>query len=572
MKNPPIYNVRAIKNLKDMVEQSNNLFGEKDAFLIKISDDNYRGIKYSEFKSDLDAFGTALMNLGLKGKKVALIGENRYEWCITYLATVNGTGVIVPLDKELPLNEIENLLSISEAGAVVFSDRFGDELKMLQTSLPSRPYLINMDIDDDTDDVLSFRKLVRKGTELIMSGDRSYLDTEIDSNALSILLFTSGTTELAKGVMLSHKNLCSDIMSVCSVLYLDSGDSSLSILPLHHTYECTCGFLVMIYNGCTVSFNEGLKHIAKNLKETHPTILFLVPLILESMYKRVWDQAAKQRGLKTKLKIAVFISDFLLNVFKIDLRKKLFKQIHDNIGGRVRLIISGAAAINPEVSKGFRSLGIRLLQGYGLTECSPIVSVNTDKQFKDDSIGPALPGMEVKIENADRNGIGEIAVRGDNVMSGYYKNDPATQKVLIDGWLYTGDLGYMDSDGFLYITGRKKNVIVTKNGKNIFPEEVEAYINKSPYILESLVWGQYDETTGETLVNAQIVPAFDEIKQRLKMEEPSPEDIYRIISNEIRNINKSMPLYKHIRNFTIRENEFAKTTTRKIKRYMEKTG
>ncbi|MCX7710078.1 MAG: AMP-binding protein, partial [Clostridia bacterium] len=349
-------------------------------------------------------------------------------------------------------------------------------------------------------------------------------------------------------------------------------DSSLSILPLHHTYGCTTDLLVILYNGCSVSFNEGLKHIAKNLKETKPTLLFLVPLILESMYKKIWDQAKKKPGQKTKLKIAMAVSDFLLNVLKIDIRRKLFKQIHENIGGRVRLIVSGAAGINPEVSKGFHSMGLRVIQGYGLTECSPIVAVNTDKMFKHASIGPALPGVEMRIENPSREGIGELVVKGDNVMLGYYKNELATQKVLKDGWLYTGDLGHMDSDGFFYITGRKKNVIVTKNGKNIFPEEVEAYLNKSPFILESLVWGKYDETSGETYVNAQIVPAFDEIKQKLRVEEVSMEEVHRIIAFEVKAINRTMPLYKHIRGFSIREDEFAKTTTRKIKRYVEKTG
>ncbi|NSW89611.1 MAG: AMP-binding protein [Firmicutes bacterium] len=583
MNTMPIYKVRPIRDLKDMVKQSVELFANKNAFWIKADkEENYKGITYSEFKEDIDALGTALINMGLKDKFIAVIGENRYEWCVTYLAVVNGTGVIVPLDKELPTAEIENLLIRSNASAVFFSGKFIDQMKMLSSKLTTVKYFINMDaVDDVAKDAfegatkdeavfLSFRGLIAKGKDLILSGDRSFIDAPVDAEKMSILLFTSGTTDLAKGVMLSHKNICSNLTAVCSVLYIDSNDSVLSILPLHHTYECTCGFLVMIYNGCTISFNEGLKHIAKNLKETKPSIIILVPLILEGMYKKIWEQASKKRGLKTKLKIAIFISNMLLNVFKIDIRRKLFKHIHENIGGRVRLIISGAAAINPEVSKGFRSLGIKVRQGYGLTECSPIVTVNHDKEFRDDSIGKPLPGVEVKIENADENGIGEIVVKGNNVMLGYFGDPNATQKVMKDGWLYTGDLGKMDSNGFFYITGRKKNVIVTKNGKNIYPEEVEACLNKSPYILESLVWGKDEEGSDETLVYAKIVPDFEAIKNKLGTDNFSEDDIYKIIEDEVKAANRSMPLYKRVRDFSIKEEEFVKTTTRKIKRYVER--
>lgn len=572
MTNPPIYETKKIDNLKDMLNQSCLLFGNKDAFLLKQNDESYTGVKYTEFKTDVDALGTALLELGLKDKYIALISENRYEWCVTYLSTVNGTGIIVPLDKELPLAEIENLLFRASVVSVIFSNKFLKDLKEIQKGLPSLKYLINMDADEDSEGVLSFKKLLSRGKELIASGDRSFIDASIDETSMSMLLFTSGSTDLAKGVMLSHRNICFDIMSVCGYLHLDEKDSSLSILPLHHTYGCTTDLLIMLYKGCTISFNEGLKHIVKNLKETKPTLLFLVPLILESMYKKIWDQANKKPMTAFKLKTAMRVSDFLLNVLGVDIRKKLFKEIHETLGGRVRLVISGAAGINPEVSKGFHSMGIRLLQGYGLTECSPIVAVNTDKQFKHPSIGPALPGIEIRIDNPSTEGIGELVVKGENVMLGYFGNEKATNSVLKDGWLYTGDLCHMDVDGFLYITGRKKNVIVTKNGKNIFPEEVEAYLNKSPFILESLVWGKHDDNSDETYVNAQIVPAYDEIKQRLKLDEISVEDVRRILSNEIKAVNKSMPLYKRVRDFSIRDNEFAKTTTRKIKRYVEKTG
>lgn len=572
MKTSPIYEVRTIKNLKDMIEQSTRLFGSKNAFYVKSKDNNYKGITYAHFKSDIDAFGTALLELGLEKSFVAVIGENRYAWCVTYLSTINGVGVTVPLDKELPLSEVENLLNKSSAKAIVYSGKFHEDLKKMASGLSHTKYYINMDKDQHEDEnFLSFKALLQKGRELLDSGNKDYINASIDENTMSALIFTSGTTDHAKGVMLSHKNLCSNIMGVTSSLYIDNSDSVLSILPLHHTYECTGGFLTMIYNGVTISFNEGLKHIGKNLKETQPSVLVLVPLILESMYKKIWEQAAKKKSLKIKLKAGLFVSNFLYNGFKIDIRRKLFKQILDNVGGRLRLVISGAAAIDPEVSEGFRSLGIPILQGYGLTETSPIVTVNRDELFRDDSIGLPLPGLDVRINDPDNEGLGEIIVKGDNVMLGYYNNDAATNAILKDGWLYTGDLARMDEKGFIYITGRKKNVIVTKNGKNIFPEEVEAYINKSPFIKESLVSGKDDEKSGETIVTAQIVPDSDAIKAKLKTDsDPTDEEIYKLIKAEIKYINKNMPLYKRILDINIRENEFAKTTTKKIKRYLEK--
>lgn len=564
-------NVRPIKNLKDMIEQSSNLYGKSNAFYVKSDGQNYRGITYNEFKNDVDSFGTVLLNLGLKGKFIALISENRYEWCVTYLSTVNGVGVIVPLDKDLPTAELENLLKRSNASAVVYSGKHHDQLKEISGNLENLKYFINMDADKHTDDkFLSLKALLDNGKKLLEAGNTEYLNSTIDENAMNFLIFTSGTTDLAKGVMLSHKNICTDIIAVVSALYIDNTDSVLSILPLHHTYACTVDFLTFAYIGGCISFNEGLKHISKNLKETKPTILILVPLIIENMYQKIWTQAAKDKKLKFKLNFGLIISNFLYNNLKIDIRRKLFKQVLDNVGGKVRLIIAGAAAIDPKVSKGFRSMGIPTIQGYGLTEASPIVSVGREDFYNDASIGLPLPSIEVKIANPDKDGVGEIIVKGGNVMLGYYQNEEATKKVLKDGWLYTGDLGRIDNQGYIYITGRQKNVIVTKNGKNIFPEEVEAYINKSPYIKESLVSGKDVDENGETIVTAQIVIDLDAIKSKLNMDNPSEEDIKKIIKSEIKHANHNMPLYKRVQDFTIRENEFAKTTTKKIKRYLEK--
>jgi len=572
MTSKAIRKVRDISNLKNMLEQSAELFGEKDAFWLKTSNDNYVGVKYKELKNEVDALGTALIKLGLKDKFIAVIGENRFEWCVTYLAAVNGTGVIVPLDRELPVAEVENLLLRSDASAIVFSSKHEKDMRQIAAVLPNVKYFINMDADEDETGFLSYKKLLEQGKALLAEGNHSFLDTQIDENAFRILIFTSGTTDLAKGVMLSHKNIVTDIMSVCSVLYIDENDSTLCMLPLHHTYACTTSFLLMLYNGCRISFIEGLKHIAKNMKETSPSLLLAVPLILEAMYKKIWDQALKKKGMARKLKIGIFVSNFTYNLLGFDIRRKLFKQIHDNIGGKVRLVISGAAGIDPNVSKGFRSFGISLLQGYGLTECSPIVTVNQEGKFRDDSIGLPLPCNEVMVYKPNKEGTGELIVKGDNVMLGYFKNKLATEKVLKDGWFFTGDLGKMNKSSFFSITGRKKNVIVTKNGKNIYPEEVEAYLDKSLYISESMVYGKYDETTEETFVYAQIVPSMENIKEKLGDIVITSSEVFKIIDTEVKAINRSMPLYKRISRFTVREEEFAKTSTKKIKRYLEKIG
>ncbi len=572
MTSKPIREVRRISDLKDMLNQSAGLFAENDAFWLKTDDGSYNGIKYGQFKSEVDALGTALINLGLKDKSIAVIGENRYEWCLSYMAAVNGTGIVVPLDRELPPPEVENLLERSQASAVIFSGKHEKDMRYISSVLPSVKYFINMDAAENDNGFLSFRKLIKDGLDMTAGGDRSFIDAPVDPDAFSILIFTSGTTDLAKGVMLSHKNIVTNIMSVCSVLYIDDSDSTLCMLPLHHTYACTTSFLLMLYNGCRISFIEGLKHIAKNLKETSPTIIMAVPLLLESMYRKVWDTINKQKGKAQQVKIALALSNTALRLFGLDIRRKLFRQIHDNIGGKVRLIISGAAALDPAVSKGFRSFGIALMQGYGLTECSPIVTVNQLEKNMDGSIGLPLPCDEVMIYKPNKEGIGELIVKGDNVMLGYYENSLATEKVLREGWFYTGDLGRMTRHGFFSITGRKKNVIVTKNGKNIYPEEVEAYLDKSLYIAESMVYGKDDEASEETFVYAMIVPAIDIIREKLGKQELEEDEVFRIIDAEVKNVNKNMPLYKRIRRFTIRQQEFAKTSTKKIKRYIEKIG
>lgn len=563
-----LYNVRHIRDFRDLLEQSAGLFPEKAAFWIRIGNGEFRSITYKHFKEDVEALGAALRSLGLAGGFVSVMGENRYEWCVSYLAVTNHTGVIVPMDKELPLAEKGNLLNRSGSSALIFSGRLTNDILTLKNSGCQVKYFISMDQEEDSEDFLSFRKLLQKGRLLIEQGKADLDEYKIDDTAMSILLFTSGTTDLAKGVMLSQKNICSDIMGVSKTVRVDSNDITLSILPLHHTYECTIDFLTVIYGGVTIAFNEGLKYIQKNLSEVKPTILVTVPLLLENLYKKIWIQIGKKPGMKLVVRTMIGFS-MLLKFFNMDISRALFGSIHRSLGGRLRLIITGAAAIDPVVSNGLSRFGFKVLQGYGLTECSPLVIGERDNFNGNASVGLPLPGVEVRIDNPDENGVGEIVTKGDNVMLGYYKNEEATAKCLRDGWFHTGDLGKISKSGAYYITGRLKNVIVTKNGKNIFPEEVESYINRSPYVLESMVTGYEDDKSGETMVGAHILPNLDAIREKFKGHTPSMEDIRSIISEVIKNANKDMPLYKRISAFTIRESDFIKTTTLKIKRYAE---
>lgn len=579
MKNIPLYDVRHITDIKDMINSSAKIYSNNIAFLQKDkkNGNNYIPITYEKLKQDIDAMGTALLGLGLKDKRIAIISENRYQWAISYFAILNGTGIVVPLDRELPQNEIENLLKRSKADAVVFSESVFLKIKdVIKNSLPVEYYISmdDMDLDkvdeiDGSEKIISFDKLLKNGKQLLDNGNRDFIDAKVDPEAMNILLFTSATTDKSKAVMLSHRNIASNLMAMSSMTYISPTDIFLSVLPIHHTYECTCGFLCPLYRGATVAYCEGLRHIPKNLQESKATIMLAVPLIFETMYRRIWDQA-KKSGVDKKLKIGIKISN-LLRKFGVDITRKLFAQVYNNIGNNIRLFISGAAGIDANVAKGYRDLGLLFIQGYGLTECSPIAALNRDVDYKDDAVGLPLPGLELKIDNPNDEGVGEVVVKGPNVMLGYYEDPESTAESLRDGWFYTGDLGYMDSDGFVHITGRKKHVIVTKNGKNIYPEEIETLLNRSSYIKESLVFGKSDEVYGDMVVSATIVPDMEQILDTFKDSPPSDEEVYGLIKKEVKEVNKKLVIYKYIRDFNLREDEFAKTTTKKIKRYMEKT-
>ncbi len=547
----PLYEVAQIRDIRDMLTQSIEKFGDKAAFLVK-KDGAYAPITYKEFGEDVYALGTALISRGFLGKKIAVIGENRYEWALSYMATVCGVGIIVPMDKELPETEILQLVETAGVDAVFYSPK---NAKAVENAPIAHKF--NMETDLPT--------LLAEGRALLADGNREYMDITIDPEEMRILLFTSGTTSAAKAVMLCHRNIAENIMGMCSMVFIGKDDTFLSVLPLHHTYECTCGFLCLLYRGCTIAYSEGLRYITKNLAETKATMMLGVPLLLETMYNRVWKQAEKS-GRAKKLRLGIKLSRALLKV-GIDKRREIFKEIHNTLGGHLRMLVAGAAAIDPKVAEGLRDFGIEAIQGYGLTECAPIAALNRDCNYRDAAAGLPLPGVDIKIEDADENGIGEIVIRGKNVMLGYYNNPAATAEVMRDGWFYSGDYGYIDKDGFVYITGRKKNVIVTKNGKNIFPEEIETYLNRAPIVAESMVYG-IEQADGDTLVAVMIQPDAEEAKNLLG-ENYTKEALQKALEEAVAGVNNSLQNYKRVSRVILHEDDFEKTTTKKIKRHAE---
>ncbi|MCO7123482.1 AMP-binding protein [Ihubacter massiliensis] len=526
----------------------------------------YRPIFYSQVKKDVDALGTRLIDLGLKGAKIAVIGENSYKWVVSYLGTVNGTGVVVPLDRELPPKEIIHLLERAGVSAIIYSKKLEDTVEIALSQVEGVQYRICMSTEEHEDSILSFDRLIEEGQALIDQGDKRFIDAPIDREAMCSLLFTSGTTGLAKGVMLSHKNISANVYNMSKYVKIESPGMGLSVLPMHHSYEMTCHIFTGMYQGMCIAICEGLKHIQKNMKESEATVMLGVPLIFETMHKKIWKQA-EGSGKAETMRNMVRLSRKTKLYNNQKLIRKIFGQLHQSTGNHMSLFIAGGAAINPEVIRDYEAMGIPMIQGYGMTENAPIIAVNRDRYSKADSVGKPMPGTEVKIIDPDRDGIGEIICRGPSVMIGYYNDREATEQVLRDGWLYTGDYGRFDEEGFLYVCGRKKNVIVTKNGKNIFPEEVEYYLLKNKYIEEVMVYGTIDKRTGDTIVRADIYPDYAAINEELgEMSEEGLKDFMKAVIDET---NEEMPLYKRVKRFRIRDEEFEKTTTRKIKRHSQ---
>lgn len=562
-----------LTDFRDLVQTTVKHVGPKDAYLVKIKGkdgDTIRHVSFNEFWDEIRMLGTALMELYPERTHIAVMGDSRYEWCLSYLAVTCAGHVVVPVDKELKADEVKMVLTASHSVGILYSDKI--YAKGLSQVLDEIPEITNRICMDDLGEELVARKhtalsaLLARGKELLESGDTRFDNVVIDPEKLAVLIFTSGTTGVAKGVMLSQKNICSNINSVVQCLDHGPEDSMLSILPNHHTFECTCTFLVSVRMGACVSFCEGLRYIAKNIQEYQPTIIMLVPLIIENVHAKILKNAKSSKVKYIGFKFLMGLSG-VLNFFGIDAGKKLFPQVHQTLGGKLRLLIAGAAAMSPSVSKDLAKMGIKIRQGYGLTECSPILCVNQEIKNDYASVGPAMPGVTIKLGDPDEEGRGEILAKGDNIMLGYYENEEATKAVFTeDGWFKTGDQAYMDKNGCFHITGRIKNLIVTKTGKNIFPEELEALINKVPFVKESVVWGDDGGMEADTDICVTIVPNPDGFKEA-GIEDPTTEVMEKMLWEEVKKINKDLVTYKRIKRMELRMEEFEKTTTHKIKRY-----
>ncbi len=563
-----LHSIEKITDLKDMLEKTEKKFGDKPVFKYKTNEPGvFDVITYKEFIEKVNALGTKLIDLGLKGKRIAVISENRYEWCVAYLAACCGTGVIVPLDKALPANELESLIVRSGVEAIFYSSKYDKVMQDIkQRRTTDLRYYISMDLEKMENGVYSQHELIQKGKELMEKGNRNFLDAKINNEEMTCMLFTSGTTSMSKAVMLSHKNICSNLMDIASVLKIDDNDTLLSFLPLHHTFECTVGFLYVLYKGASIAYCEGIRHIANNIKEFEITAMISVPALYENIYKRVMKSIEKKGKLAEVEKIMKLAG--MLSKVGIDFRKKMFKEIHESLGPKLRLMVNGGAALDYEVEKGFNELGFRIVQGYGLTETSPVIAAGTDFAQRLGSVGKVFPSLKVKIINKNENGVGEVLVKGPSVMLGYYQNEEANKEVFEKGWFHTGDLGYIDKKGFLFLAGRKKSVIVLKNGKNVYPEEIESIINRIDGVKESFVYGKPEENNEDDLkLCVKIV--YDKDLMREIYNANTEEEIKDALWTKIKEVNKTMPPYKYIKEIIVSEEELIKTTTLKIKRYEE---
>ena len=562
-----IYEVERITDLKDMINKSVDKFADRPAYVFKTDKKGkIKEITYRQLKNDIDNLGTSLINLGLQDKRIAVIGENRYEWGVTYLAVVNGTGTIVPLDKALPANEIESLIVRSGVEAIVYSSKYDEIMNMLKEKKNTDlKYFISMDLEESENGIISFKKLINRGKELLENGDKRFVDAKIDVEEMKIMLFTSGTTSKSKAVMLSNTNIASNVYAMLLVEDMRPTDNNLAFLPFHHIFGSTC-MIVMIAIGAKTAFPDGLRYVAQNLKEYQISLFVGVPLLVEAIYKNI-EKEIEKKGKTKLINNAKKLSNCLLKLH-IDVRRKLFKDVIDALGGRMRFIISGGAPLDKKVAQGFNELGIEVVQGYGLTETSPVISAENAKKKRYGSIGFPMENVEVEIINKDENGIGEIRVKGPNVMLGYYENEEATKKVMKDGWFYTGDLAYKDKDGFIFLTGRQKDMIVLKNGKKVFPEELETLINRLDLVKECIVYGMPDEKDKNDLkLSVKIV--YDKKIAEEKYSGKSEGELYQILWEKVKEINKTFPPYKYIKNMILTDEELIKTTTQKVKRNEE---
>jgi len=545
------------KDLREVLDKIEKEYKDEVGFIFKVKGDIV-SIKYEQFLREVKYLGEYLLNLELSNGRVAFISPNRYEWELTYMAVACSNLICVPLDKSLPENEFKNLIIRSNSEVLVYDKKYKDIVERFKTEsdIHIKEYIC---MDEDLIGVLE------KGKELFNRKKNKFNKIKIENDKMKFMLFTSGTTSSSKCVMLSHKNLCNQLYGISHLYDITKDDTYLSFLPLHHTFECTTGFLYGISVGAKRAYCEGLRHFVDNIKDFNVTCFVSVPALMEGVYKNIMKNIEKNKKMM-QLKLALKASETLRKI-GIDVRAKLFKDVHEKIGEKLRFVVCGGAALNPEVSKALNDLGITIYQGYGLTETAPVICAESIKYSKLGSVGKAMEGIKVKIENPDADGIGEIITKSDSVMLGYYEDEEQTKRTIRGDWLYTGDLGKIDKDGYLFITGRKKDVIVLKNGKNVFPEELEVLLNELPCITESIVYGHTVED-GDVNLYCKIV--YNKKEAIEKFGDKGLEELKELYWNLIKTqINKKMPTYKYIKNVIITDEPLIKTTTNKVKRFEE---
>lgn len=567
------YEGTSFTTVKEIFINSSKEYADRTFLLEKFNPkEEWTEITYNQFKNEVIGLGTALTRkLNLKDTRIVIIGENTHHWYVSYMTMLCGAGIAVPVDKELPENEIENVIKRAKASAVIFSTKKADVIKKVSENLPDVKYFIQMNSDQEIDGrFVGLDYLIEEGKALVNGGDNSFMSIEIDPDEFKVLIFTSGTTSNAKGVMLCNRNLAQNVNAATAYVKLTPDDRLMSILPLHHTYESSIGFLLPFGIGASISVCQGLKHIVSDLQETKPTALLTVPLLVESLYRKI--NANIKKSKKDGLVNSMIHVTNALKVVGVDIKRKVFNEIYENLGGRLRIIVSAAAPIDAKIGKWVEDIGILFLQGYGLTETAPIAALTPDFEPKVGSAGKAVVGAKLRIDNPNENGEGEVLICSKTLMLGYYEDEEATKEAIFEEngerWFRSGDIGYMDNEGFLYITGRSKNVIVTQNGKNIYPEEIELMLSKHTEIKECMVYGKEVEGEKELIITAKVIPNYEVIEEKYG-KDLSEDEIYKIIWNKIKEVNKELTSYKAIKKLEIKHDEFVKTTTMKIKRFEE---
>ncbi len=558
------YKVREFNDIRELMDMSAQLFADRPAFEIKRKDESHYNISYREYRKDIDAFGTAITAMGYHDAHIAVCADNCYEYCLTYISTICGLGVIVPVDKELSPADVNGILNAAEVDILICDEK---QLKRLDFSgAPKDMKIICVNMSEDRDGVLRYENVLAQGHKLLDEGHDEYRNIPLDPDKLCTLLFTSGTTGLSKGVMLCQRNFVFEVKSAMGVIKIYPEDCGISLLPLHHTFESSIILFFAPYCGAKVTFCEGFKYVLRNMKEFNPSIFVAVPLVLQTVHRRILKAVKKKPHGETMFKVGKVVCKLGSKV-GLDLKKVFFKEIQETFGGKMRMIICGGAPIDPQILEDFDAFGIQIVFGYGLTECAPLAVINHDRLHLAESVGESLPGTETKIFNPDEDGVGEICVKGDMVMLGYYNNPEATAEVMDeDGFFHTGDMGYINKKGHVYLTGRCKNVIVTSNGKNIYPEELEYQLSRDPVVSDCMVIGK-DNAKGELEVHAQIFPDMAEVKERLGKEDVSDDELQLLFKDIVDDTNDRLASFKRIKGFTLRKEDFIKTTTQKIRRF-----